>query len=422
MELVRKANEIHLKPRRLQEEEDGNFLGVGGGGGERDEESASGDQAAQRNLRRVHKALQATTKVLRVTRMAAAGLLAVVVALVAYGSMNWDELPPAAQCGAPPSETPYAAPAISAALSAQIASKSAAVAQIAGLLSGEQASEAFNRLAWFSDTFGNRPAGSPQLESAIDGVVAKLTADGISCWTENATIPHWERGEESLTLVAPAVGGRELDLPMLGLGTSIGTQNLTDGSLTAEAIVVRTFDELRARAAADPASVAGKIVVFNQEYRGYGPTVGYRYGGAAAAAKLGAAAVLVRSVAPFSLRTPHAGAQAYEAGVRRIPAASITVEDALMLARMQVRIRILIHIHINIHIRIHIRPRLTHHCLCPRPRPVSLGRPLTLLAPPPPLKARGTGVGVRLRLRMGARTFPDVVSRNVVAEIPGAGR
>lgn len=44
---------------------------------------------------------------------------------------------------------------------------------------------------------------------------------------------------------------------------------------------------------------------------------------------------LVRSVTPQSLYTPHTGNMGYDAAITKIPAAAITVEDAIMLKNMQ---------------------------------------------------------------------------------------
>ena len=77
---------------------------------------------------------------------------------------------------------------------------------------------------------------------------------------------------------------------MLGLGGSIATPA---NGITAEIVPVHTFDELEKKGRA---AVEGKIVLYNEDNLGYGRTVVYRSTGASRAAKLGAVAVLVRSV------------------------------------------------------------------------------------------------------------------------------
>lgn len=62
-------------------------------------------------------------------------------------------------------------------------------------------------------------------------------------------------------------------------------------------IVVSSFAELQSRAQ----EAKGKIVVYNQPYVSYGETVQYRSRGASEAAKVGAVASLIRSVASFSI-------------------------------------------------------------------------------------------------------------------------
>ncbi|XP_050518668.1 carboxypeptidase Q-like isoform X1 [Diabrotica virgifera virgifera] len=62
-----------------------------------------------------------------------------------------------------------------------------------------------------------------------------------------------------------------------------------------------------------------------------------RYKGPSKAAKYGAIATLIRSATPFSLNTLHTGVTEYEDSIPKIAAASITIEDAHMLQRMQDR-------------------------------------------------------------------------------------
>ena len=184
-------------------------------------------------------------------------------------------------------------------------------------------SAAWNRLAKLTDTFGNRLSGSQSLERAIDWIIAEMKRDGLeNVRGEPVMVPHWVRGEESLTLVQP-----RRTLPILGLGGSIGTPKK---GITAPVMIVADFDELTRRAA----EAKGKIVLFDAPFTNYGETVRYRVGGASAAAKVGAVAALVRSITPMSLRTPHAGVMHYDSTVAKIPTAAVTVEDALMLRRM----------------------------------------------------------------------------------------
>ena len=71
---------------------------------------------------------------------------------------------------------------------------------------------------------------------------------------------------------------------MLGLGGSVGTP---EEGITAEAVCVETFEELE-KLGAD--RVRGRVVVYNQPWRGYRDTVAYRSQGASRAARLGAPA------------------------------------------------------------------------------------------------------------------------------------
>ena len=254
-----------------------------------------------------------------------------------------------------PAPAPVPAPAVAASAGGPVARayRETADRLIAGALAD---SAAYQRLARLTDRFGSRLSGTPALEGAIDWVLDEMRRDGLAnVRGEPVMVPHWVRGAESAELVSP----RRKELRMLGLGGSIATPA---GGITAPVLVVSSFDELTARAA----EAKGKIVLFDAPFTTYGETVRYRTGGAVAAARVGAVASLIRSVTPQSLYTPHAGSMSYDSTVTRIPHAAITVEDAMMLHRMQSR-----------------------------------------------------GEQPVVTLTMSARTLPDSPSRNVVAEIVG---
>ena len=218
---------------------------------------------------------------------------------------------------------------------------------------------AYADLAWLCDRIGPRLAGSPQLDQAIAWAQERMKAAGFTqVHAEPAMVPHWVRGQESAEMLLPTPHR----LHILGLGGSVGTP---EGGIVADVVVVGSFDELDQLGAA----VKGKIVLFDVPYKGYGHTVAYRHDGAAKAAKHGAVAALVRSVGPVSLDTPHTGAMAYDPAYPKIPTASVTLEAATQMRRMQQR-----------------------------------------------------GERIQVRLDMGAKTLPDVPSANVVGEIRGSER
>lgn len=120
---------------------------------------------------------------------------------------------------------------------------------------------------------------------------------------------------------------RPKNISVLGLGYSISTP---PGGITAEVIVVKSFEELEKL---DDSAVQGKIVVYDVVYTTYGETVPYRSNGASRAAAKGAVAALVKSITPFSTYLPHTGMQRYAENITQIPVAAITLEDADLISR-----------------------------------------------------------------------------------------
>src|ERR1700691_64141 len=151
------------------------------------------------------------------------------------------------------------------------------------------------------------------------------------------SVPHWVRGAETAELLdyTGHVADTSQKIVLTAPGGSTSTP--ADG-LTAEVVVVNNFDELKALG---HDKVAGKIVLFNElfdkqkaaagmAFAAYGEAVRYRGAGPKAAADLGAAAALVRSVGSADFRLPHTGF-AFHAG---ISAAAVTAEDADLIVHL----------------------------------------------------------------------------------------
>lgn len=216
--------------------------------------------------------------------------------------------------------------------------------------------DGWKKLEYLCYRIGHRQSNSEAYREAVKWAVAAMQADGLEAQALPVKVPNWVRGRESAEMVAPV----RAPLAMLGLGGSVGTP---EEGITAEVVAVSSFDELEKLGAE---KVRGKMVLYDVEWRGYGPTVAYRTAGAARAAKLGAVAALVRSMGPVSLRTPHTGATVYAEGVPKIPAAALALEDVRRLRGLL-----------------------------------------------------GMGETVRVTLRMEAKWLPDADSSNVVADLKG---
>jgi hypothetical protein len=226
--------------------------------------------------------------------------------------------------------------------------------------------QAHARLAWLTDRIGPRLSGSPGYEAAVKWAVEQLARDGADrSWTEKVMVPHWVRGIETGAILSPV----STPMALTALGMSDPTP---ERGLAAEVVEVSNLDELKAAAG----KVPGKIVLYNLrilpdggEAHGYGAGSNLRHRGGIEAAKLGAAGALIRSLGTAAFRLPHTGMTEYEEGVKRIPYAAISEEDA----------------------------DLVHRFLA-------------------------AGETVRVRYTLGPRTLPDVESANVLAEIRGRER
>jgi carboxypeptidase Q len=194
---------------------------------------------------------------------------------------------------------------------------------------------ALRQAAHLTENIGPRLSGSPQAQQAVEYVSGELRRLGLDVKLERVMVPHWVRGEEKarLTIFPGQAPGTTQKIVLAALGGSSATPS---EGLTAEVVVVNSFDEL---AALGRDKVAGRIVLFNEKFdarmaaqgeafEAYSHAIGYRVDGAKAAKDLGAVASLIRSVGTADYRLPHTGSSKAVG----IPAAAVSAEDADLLA------------------------------------------------------------------------------------------
>jgi carboxypeptidase Q len=181
---------------------------------------------------------------------------------------------------------------------------------------------------------GPRLAGTEAESRARDWAVARLTALGFSnVHVELFDVPVWIRGDERAEVISPFP--QKMAVTALGNSGSTGAVGLT--------LPIIAFDSLELLRLADPAKIKGKIVYLshqmkaNQDGSGYGPYGDARRKGPSVASKLGAAAIIIRSIGTDHSRGPHTGVQNWQDGALPIPAGALSVNDADNLERMLAR-------------------------------------------------------------------------------------
>lgn len=218
-------------------------------------------------------------------------------------------------------------------------------------------------LGELSGGIGSRLNGSPGAEAAVEWGVATMTKLGFQNVRKvPCMVPHWVRGA---TEECEIVGG--VKLTICALGNSAGTGK--DG-VRAEVIEVQTLKEAEALGS----RAKGKVIFFNRAFNptflntgaAYGDAGDQRFVGPSVGAKLGAAAVLVRSLTGAYDDVPHTGTTRFgKSGP--IPAAALSLVAADRLSSI--------------------------------------------------LKANPNA---EVRLKLDCETLPDVPSANVVGEIVGS--
>jgi carboxypeptidase Q len=195
--------------------------------------------------------------------------------------------------------------------------------------------KAYEDLRSLCKDVGARISGSSEAEMAVYWGESKMKSYGFdTVYLQKILVPHWERGTKESGWIKTQ-DGQLIKVNLLALGGSIGTK----GSMEAEIIEFASLDELKASSAE---RVKGKIVFINQKmdeqqintFQAYGGCYAIRGTGAVEASKLGAKAVLIRSLALPLDEHPHTGSMYYESAVAKIPSAALSTMDAEKLSKL----------------------------------------------------------------------------------------
>jgi len=198
--------------------------------------------------------------------------------------------------------------------------------------------KAYENLRYLTKNIGARLAGSPgMVKSEQWGLKVMQESGADKAWLQECMVPHWVRGGKDVAsafyLQASKQGINvsriQKELDVVALGNSIGTGK---NAVSAEVIVVNSFNELERRSA----EIKGKIVFYNYKFNdayvntflSYRDAGQYRGQGPSRAARYGAKAVIIRSMSHATDNNPHTGATRYDSNYAKIPAVAIGLRDA----------------------------------------------------------------------------------------------
>jgi carboxypeptidase Q len=195
--------------------------------------------------------------------------------------------------------------------------------------SGLNELQAYEMLQELSGGIGPRLSGSENAAKAVEWAKAKMIALGFeNVRTLPCMVPHWVRGDVESCEIEGASGSSE-KLTCCALGQSPGTP---DAGVEGSVIEVRSLKQ----AAALGNEVKGKILFFNRPFdqsmvhtfTAYGEAGDQRFAGPALGAKLGAVAVLVRSMTADHDDVPHTGVTDFPDAGPKTPAAALSLVAA----------------------------------------------------------------------------------------------
>ncbi len=232
-------------------------------------------------------------------------------------------------------------------------------------------SSSYQMLDYLSNEIGPRLSGSLGAERAVEWGKSELLKIGFDrVWLQDVMVPKWVRGPKEFALIETQPGVT-FNVDVCALGGSVATPSV---GIKSNVVEVKSFDELKKLG---KENIDGKIVFYNRPmqpnlvstFEAYGQAVDQRVSGAVEAVKYGAIGVIVRSMNLRLDDYPHTGTMSYGdlPSSKRIPGAAISTNAAEKLSKL-----------------LKINPNL------------------------------------KFLLRQQCKTFKDVKSHNVIAEIKGS--
>ncbi len=195
--------------------------------------------------------------------------------------------------------------------------------------------KAYDNLRFLCKKIGPRLSGSANAQKAVEATARMLKEAGAdTVYLQPCMVPHWVRGAKEKGYIQMANGTRK-NLNLCALGNSVGSGKK---GVNAGIVEIKSFAELDKLGAA---VLKGKIVFYNfpmnptyiETFTAYGESGSSRITGPANAAKYGAVAVVVRSLASNADDFPHTGSTVYNDSFPKIPAVAISTNDAEWLSR-----------------------------------------------------------------------------------------
>ena len=199
-------------------------------------------------------------------------------------------------------------------------------------------SSSYQMLDYLSNEIGPRLSGSLGAERAVEWGKSELSKIGFDrVWLQDVMVPKWVRGPKEFALIETQPG-ITFNVDVCALGGSVATPSV---GIKSKVVEVKSFDELKKLG---KENIDGKIVFYNRPmqpnlvstFKAYGLAVDQRVSGAAEAVKYGAIGVVVRSLNLRLDDYPHTGTMSYGnlPPSKRIPAAAISTNAAEKLSKL----------------------------------------------------------------------------------------